>query len=78
MKTNSLIGLELQARQACAVAWNLWAAQGGMRPRLASPLAAKAKAIAEQRSALAELFQKLDRLFPLGYSNRWSRKEVAA
>lgn len=82
MKTDSLIGLELQARHACAVAWNLWAVQGGLkadakRGRPLSRIAARAKEIAEHRRVLAGLFQKLDRLFPLGYSNRWNRKEVA-
>jgi hypothetical protein len=82
MKTKSLLGLELQARFAGLQAWNLWAAQGGMKadPKRGRPLtriAARAKEIAEHKSLLANLFQKLARLFPLGYSMRWERKGVA-
>ena len=83
MKPDSLIKRELQARQACAQAWNLWAAQGGMKadPKRGRPLtrmAARAREIAEAKRVLAELFAALGALFPLGYSNRWNRKEVAA
>lgn len=61
-------------------AWNLWAAQGGMkadakRGRPLSRIAVRAKEIAEHKALLGELFGKLDRLFPLGYSNRWDRSD---
>lgn len=83
MKPKSLIGLELQARHTACLAWSLWATQGGMKadPKRGRPLsriAAKAKEIAQERSRLAELWYALNCLFPLGYSNQWDRKEVAA
>ena len=79
----SLIKLELQARHACAQAWNLWAVQGGIkadekRGRPLSRIAARAKELAERKRLMAEFYQALDRLFPLGFSNRWERKGVAA
>lgn len=82
MKPKSLIGLELHARRVACVAWNVWAAQGGMKadPKRGRPLsriAAKAKEIAEERSRLADLWHALNCVFPLGYSNRWNRKGVA-
>lgn len=81
MKRISLIGLELKARHTCALAWNLWAVQGGMkadakRGRPLSPIAERAREIAQRKAAQAEFFQALDRLFPLGYG--WTRKGGAA
>lgn len=83
MKPTNLIKLEMEARQACVQSWNLWAVQGGMkadekRGRPLSRIAARAKEFAERKRLMAEFYQALGRLFPLGFSNRWERKGVAA
>lgn len=81
MKLKSLIGLELKYRFAGLQALNLWAVQGGMLASMnrqpPSRIAAAAKEIADHKQRLGLLFQALDRIYPLGYSQRWNRKGVA-
>ena len=70
MKTISLAILSLRARFAAVSAWRLYWAQIKSNPTLA----AKARQIAEERSATAQLLTALDGLFPLGYSHKWDRR----
>lgn len=72
MKLKPYFALELQARLDGLRAWNLWAAQGGMRGK-PSRLALRAKEIAEERGALAEVYVALGRVFPLGLT--WTKEE---
>ena len=65
MKLKPFWTLEMQARLDGLRAWNVWAAQGGMRGK-PSRLALRAKEIAEARTALAEVYAALGRVFPLG------------
>lgn len=65
MKLKPFWTLEMQARLDGLRAWNLWAAQGGLRGK-PSRLALRAREIAEARRALAEVYAALDRVFPLG------------
>lgn len=65
MKLKPLFALEMQARLDGLRAWNLWAAQGGLCGR-PSRLGVAARAIAEARTQLAEVYAALDEVFPLG------------
>lgn len=73
MKRPRFIALMMQAQARCAAAWHLWLAQGGAR-RCGAPsrlvLAAEERALAHD--AHAELFRRLDGLFPLGLT--WMRR----
>lgn len=70
MKLLPFFALEMRARLAAVRAWNLYGAQGGyaasMSRRPVSRLAAAARALAEQRSSLAEVYAALGAVFPLG------------
>lgn len=70
MRLTPFFALELRARLAAVRAWNLYGAQGGyaasMDGRPVSRLAAAARAVAEARSALAEVYAALGAVFPLG------------
>ena len=76
MKTRlySLLALEACARGLQA--WRLWASQGGahaaLRRKPAARLALAAKALAERWRILAEFYEALAALFPLGLS--WSQR----
>lgn len=76
MKLAPFFALELRARLAAIQAWGLYGAQGGyaasMSRRPASRLAAAARALAEQRSALADVYAALGAVFPMGLT--WSRE----
>lgn len=70
MRPVNLAIASLRARWAAVCAWRLYWSQ---MPHNAA-LAARARAIAEQRRCEAEMLAALDRLFPLGYSSRWDRR----
>lgn len=70
MKTTCLAILALRARFAAVCAWRMYWSQLAGNPALAS----RAREIAESRSAMAEVLQAWDALFPLGYSHRWDRR----
>ena len=76
MKLRRYFDLEMQARRAGTAAWRLFAAQGGLAASLrrgpVPRLAAAARALAEQRSALADVYAALGAVFPLGLT--WSRE----
>jgi hypothetical protein len=70
----SLLALEARARGLQA--WRLWASQGGahaaLRRKPAPRLALAAKALAERWRILAEFYESLAALYPLGLS--WSKR----
>lgn len=76
MKLTPFFALEMRARFAGLAAWRLYGAQGGLAASLrrgpVPRLAAAARALAEQRAHLAEVYAALDAVFPLGLT--WSRE----
>lgn len=67
MKPTNLPMACLRASWAAVNAWGLYWSQIKHNPAMA----AKARAIAEQRRADADLYEALDRVFPLGYAWRF-------
>lgn len=76
MKTRLFSLLSLEARARGLQAWRLWDRQGGayasLRRLPESRLALAAKARAERCRQMAEFYESMAALFPLGLS--WSKR----